>query len=112
MFDEGTAYIKLYKAFKAVRAVNYHQSTKDKTKLKNPELKVAFRILHSGAMLALYDLTLSLAEIAEQVPRAEALTQVILVFLYRVIRDEAHKHIFIDDPTGERLVEENINRAW
>lgn len=74
MFDEDTAYIKLYKIFKAVRAANYHQSTKGKTKLKNPELKTAFRILHSDVMLALYDLTLSLAKIAEQVPRAETST--------------------------------------
>jgi hypothetical protein len=112
MFDEGTAYMKLYKEFRAVRAANYHQPNKGKTKLKDPELRAAFRNLHSGAMLALYDSTLSLAEIAKQTPRAEAPTQVMLVFLYRVIRDEAHKHIFIDDPTGERLVEEDMNRAW
>jgi hypothetical protein len=71
MFDEGTAYIKLYKKFKAVRAANYHQPNKGKTKFKNPELRIAFRNFHNNAILIFYDLTLSLVKIAKQISRVE-----------------------------------------
>jgi hypothetical protein len=66
--------MKLYKEFRAVRAVNYYQPNKSKTKFKDPELRATFRNLYSDVILALYDLTLSLAEIAKQISRVKAPT--------------------------------------
>jgi hypothetical protein len=71
-----------------------------------------FKHIYTAHFAPLYDSDQSYEKIAKTVNNAETKILITLVFLMRVMRHPAHAHQFSDDPTGSKVIEEDLHRAF